>query len=138
MKTKSALEKLRYTFTFGKYKGEALRSVVLKDRSYIIWCLKTVDRFRIDEDEFIALKFIFQEIDSAFEKKVPYVIKYTDALVSAYEAYLSHEEDDCDYEEDCDYGYKSSYEEHGGAFGYDDDTINSAFEGDPSNCWNVD
>lgn len=36
------------------------------------------------------------------------------------------------------YGYESSYEKYGGYNGYDDDTIDSAFEGDPSNTWNVD
>ncbi len=32
----------------------------------------------------------------------------------------------------------SKYEEYGGAYGYDDDTINSAFDGDPENYWNID
>lgn len=39
---------------------------------------------------------------------------------------------------DSDYGYDFSYEQFGGAHGYDDQTINTAFEGDPSNYWNID
>lgn len=37
-----------------------------------------------------------------------------------------------------DDGYHSSYEIYGRYNGYDDDAINYAFEGDPSNTWNVD
>jgi hypothetical protein len=37
-----------------------------------------------------------------------------------------------------DYAYQSSYEKYGGYNGYDDDAIDYAFEGDPSNTWNVD
>lgn len=37
-----------------------------------------------------------------------------------------------------DNGYHSSYEKYGGYNGYDDDAIDYAFEGDPSNTWNVD
>jgi len=35
-----------------------------------------------------------------------------------------------------DYGH--SYEQYGGYNGWDDDTINDAFEGDPEATWNVD
>jgi len=34
--------------------------------------------------------------------------------------------------------YSPSYEKYGGAYGYDDDTIDTAFEGDPENYWNID
>ncbi|WP_163401507.1 hypothetical protein [Flavobacterium fluviatile] len=40
---------------------------------------------------------------------------------------------------DGDYEYdRRSYSEYNGAYGFDDDTINSAFEGDPENYWNID
>lgn len=42
-----------------------------------------------------------------------------------------------DFDQD-DNGYHSSYEKYGGYNGYDDDAIDYAFEGDPSNTWNVD
>jgi hypothetical protein len=38
------------------------------------------------------------------------------------------------YDED----YTPSYEKYGGYNGYDDDTIDSAFEGDPEATWNID
>lgn len=44
-----------------------------------------------------------------------------------------------DYHEYDDIDEKSfSYYLYGGAYGYDDETINTAFEGDPENQWNVD
>lgn len=53
----------------------------------------------------------------------------------------SEEDDDNDvddYDNDYDDSYGSSYEKYGGYNGYDDDTIDDAFEGDPMNTWNVD
>ena len=41
-------------------------------------------------------------------------------------------------QEDDDDEYGSSYEEYNGYNGWDDDTINDAFEGDPEATWNVD
>lgn len=44
-----------------------------------------------------------------------------------------------DYDDYDDYDdYSPSYDKYGGAYGYDDDTIDSAFEGDPENYWNID
>jgi hypothetical protein len=45
------------------------------------------------------------------------------------------------YDEDSrDYSYNnnSDYSIYGGAYGYDDNTINNAFDGDPENYWNID
>lgn len=36
------------------------------------------------------------------------------------------------------YENRGSYEEHGGYNGWDDETINTAFDGDPEATWNVD
>jgi len=49
-------------------------------------------------------------------------------------------EDEEGYEPDYDDydDYSPSYDKYGGAYGYDDDTIDSAFEGDPENYWNID
>lgn len=46
-------------------------------------------------------------------------------------------EPDYDVYDDYD-DYSPSYDKYGGAYGYDDDTIDSAFEGDPENYWNID
>lgn len=45
-------------------------------------------------------------------------------------------QDDDSYDDD-DYDY-SSTDEYGGAYGYDDDSIDNAFEGDLDNYWNID
>ena len=45
----------------------------------------------------------------------------------------SYEPDYDDYDD-----YSPSHDKYGGAYGYDDDTIDSAFEGDPENYWNID
>ncbi len=50
---------------------------------------------------------------------------------------MPNETDYYEYQDDYD-PYESIYEEYGHAYGYDDDTINSAFEGDPENYWNID
>ena len=42
-----------------------------------------------------------------------------------------------DYDDNIDYS-KACYDQYGGYNGFDDDTINSAFEGDPKATWNVD
>ncbi len=50
----------------------------------------------------------------------------------------NYEEEYEDYD-DGDYEYdRRSYSEYNGAYGFDDETINSAFEGDPENYWNID
>ena len=36
-----------------------------------------------------------------------------------------------------DYDYDYSYEKYNQAHGYDDDSIDNAFEGDPDNCWGI-
>ena len=57
-----------------------------------------------------------------------------------YDAISEHENED-DFSNSQLYGDSSGggrYEEFNGAYGFDDDTINDAFEGDPSNYWNID
>jgi tetratricopeptide (TPR) repeat protein len=56
---------------------------------------------------------------------------------------VQSDEDEEDYEQGFDDyddsdNYSPSYDKYGGAYGYDDDTIDSAFEGDPENYWNID
>jgi hypothetical protein len=46
---------------------------------------------------------------------------------------FSHDGSDNYYEKD-----NLSYDNYGGAYGFDDDTIDDAFEGDPENYWNID
>jgi len=53
-------------------------------------------------------------------------------LADKYSTWEEEQQED-DYDD-----YSPSYEKYGGAYGYDDDTIDSAFEGDPENYWNID
>ncbi len=54
---------------------------------------------------------------------------------------ISEQENEDDFSNFQLYGSSSgggSYDQFNGAYGLDDDTINDAFEGDPSNYWNID
>lgn len=72
-----------------------------------------------------------------------------EVIETAFEHHLTEEEIDNEveqsyyythdyYYDDDDDNYGSSYSKYGGYNGYDDDTIDSAFEGDPEATWNVD
>lgn len=37
-------------FTFGKYKGQTVRSVIDTDPDYVLWCHKNVNHFSISDD----------------------------------------------------------------------------------------
>lgn len=54
-------------------------------------------------------------------------------ITGVYKEYEEDYHDDFEREDN-----SKSYREHNGAYGFDDDTINSAFEGDPENYWNID
>lgn len=49
--------KMTETFTFGKFKGQTLKSVCANHGSYVGWCLENVPEFRIEpknvEDAFL-------------------------------------------------------------------------------------
>lgn len=66
-------------------------------------------------------------------------LKADENLFSVVEFEEDEEGYEPDYEDYDDYDdYSPSYDKYGGAYGYDDDTIDSAFEGDPENYWNID
>ena len=62
---------------------------------------------------------------------------YTNFNVIAYDELFDDEviESDHDY---TDYDDHRSYDKYNGAYGFDDNTIDSAFDGDPENYWNID
>lgn len=69
-----------------------------------------------------------------------YFLKIDNPLIYKKFGYFldeNFEEEFDSYDEDYDYD-RRSYSEYNGAYGFDDDTINSAFEGDPENYWNID
>ena len=61
---------------------------------------------------------------------------YDIKIVDEFEEFVVEDPEPDDIDEDGN--YRSSYSQYGGYNGYDDDTINSAFEGDPEATWNVD
>lgn len=81
------------------------------------------------------------ELDFTTEKS-----KLLNALKSNKELFLNIKntpsENDYSNQQENDYfdydDNRPSYEKYSGAYGYDDDTIDSAFEGDPENYWNID
>jgi hypothetical protein len=42
------------------------------------------------------------------------------------------------YHEEKNYDQERKFEKYNGAYGFDDETIDNAFEGDPENYWNID
>lgn len=82
-------------------------------------------------------------LEKTFAKKGKQGInEYLLSLEKAMKQNSSNQNDkvEMDYDDsyDQDDNYGSSYEKYGGYNGYDDDTIDDAFEGDPMNTWNVD
>lgn len=61
---------------------------------------------------------------------------YDIKIVDEFEEFVVEDSEPDDIDEDGN--YRSSYSQYGGYNGYDDDTINSAFEGDPEATWNID
>ena len=61
---------------------------------------------------------------------------YIEYYVTGVELPKQYDDDDSDLESDDESGYSSK--KYNGAYGYDDNTIDNAFEGDPENYWNID
>jgi len=77
-------------------------------------------------------------VSTAFENFLS-SLKADEKLFGIRELGEVEEDYEPDYDGYDDYDdYSPSYDKYGGAYGYDDDTIDSAFEGDPENYWNID
>ncbi|NJK84515.1 MAG: hypothetical protein HC912_12710 [Saprospiraceae bacterium] len=114
-------------FTFGKFEGKTVREVLDVQHSYIDWCAINLDHFYISDEVIDEIKEIVPDFSISEEGKSKLSEKYGDWENNQE----NHSRDDYD-------DYRPSYEKYGGAYGYDDDTIDSAFEGDPENYWNID
>jgi len=114
-------------FTFGKFEGKTVREVLELKPTYLDWCAINLDHFYITEETITEIKEIKPDFTITEEGKQKLEDKY-----SSWE----NEQQQDDYDDYDD--YSPSYEKYGGAYGYDDDTIDSAFEGDPENYWNID
>jgi hypothetical protein len=117
--------KLDTEFTFGKYSGKTIREVIEIQPDYIDWCAINLEHFYIVDEIITEVKAIIPSFAISEEGQ--------SKLTEKYETWESQQENNDDNDD-----YSSSYEKYGGAYGYDDDTIDSAFEGDPENYWNID
>ena len=61
----------RRTFTFGKYKGEAVVSVIEKDPDYVLWAVRNIDFFDLQGEEYLRLSGAFYEKRQRMEKEIP-------------------------------------------------------------------
>jgi hypothetical protein len=52
--------KLDDSVKFGKYKGYDLKTLIEKDSKYVIWCLKNIDWFEVDEEADAYLGEVFE------------------------------------------------------------------------------
>ncbi|MCO7113114.1 hypothetical protein NIB75_12570 [Bacteroides uniformis] len=37
--------------TFGKYKGQEIKYIILTDIGYIVWCFENIGRFKLTDEE---------------------------------------------------------------------------------------
>ena len=114
-------------FTFGKYEGKTVKEVLELQTTYLDWCAINLDHFYISDETIAEIKEIKPDFKITEDGKQKLADKYL------FWANEQQHDDYADYDD-----YSPSYEKYGGAYGYDDDTIDSAFEGDPENYWNID
>lgn len=114
-------------FNFGKYEGKTVKEIIEIQPAYLDWCAINLDHFYISDEIIEEIKVIKPDFTITEEGKQKLADKY-----SNWES--EQQQDDYDDYDD----YSPSYEKYGGAYGYDDDTIDNAFEGDPENYWNID
>jgi hypothetical protein len=115
-------------FTFGKYDGKTVKEILEIQPAYLDWCAINLDHFYISDEIIAEVKAIIPSFVISDEGQ--------SKLTEKYETWESQQQDNDDNDDYDD--YSPSYEKYGGAYGYDDDTIDSAFEGDPENYWNID
>jgi len=124
--------RLKTTIEFGKYNQKTLADVLSIDKPYIEWCLINLDHFCFDA--FLVSDLYTNNVN--FSLSIEALTALSKKLVPSNNSSINSldEDDNDDYEED----YGSSGEKYGWYNGFSDDVIDDAFEGDPSNTWNVD
>ncbi len=154
----------KYTkLDFGMYKGYDLGIVYVFDPFYINWCIVNLNWFHISDLHELR-HFGVMKVDSKYlelQRRVGDV-----SMVEGIDEYDTFKEmiskvhlgnhlfpfkrevvihnfeklkfDNTNHIERNDYEHRGSYEEYGGYNGWDDETINTAFDGDPEATWNVD
>ena len=128
--TKYKFYKLETTFAFGKHEGKTLLQVCISDEKYVDWCLINLEHFNISDETISFLKILNIELNlssEADQRRYEKCDEWNERL-EARGNYEANEQDD----------YGTSSEKYNGYNGWNDDTIDDAFEGDPENTWNVD
>ena len=117
------LEKLHLNFIKNKdgNKTNILRHWENDERFAVILEKKLVEKIKINNDI---------ELSIFSEYKLANLGYYTNFRIEEFE----EPRDNRPHYEDS----IRSYETYNGAYGYDDETIESAFDGDPENAWNID
>jgi hypothetical protein len=146
---------------FGMYRGYVLGIVYVFDPSYIDWCINNINGFHIsDLDKLKDFGVINENIDWHYRligdpELIPGIDtfdtfkKLTESTLLGDKKYIFSEKSLIKNKENSNYINQdlkdnnhtydeSSYHKYGEYNGYDDDTIDSAFDGDPTNTWNVD
>ena len=62
------------TITFGKYKGKAIKELILTHLGYIMWCLSNMAGFKLTEDEqqlydMMAIAVLKSEVKTSYPKE---------------------------------------------------------------------
>lgn len=123
--------RLNTVVEFGKYKGQTLDSIMQKNASYIVWCIKNLEHFAVETNVISLLKEMSVITDDiAMENQE----KIDDYLESIQER--SHKPA-------YDYYEREHYEEFAGTYaqdvaGYSDEDIWDIFDGEPDAYWNID
>ena len=116
--------------TFGKHKGKSIQEIVSIDNGYINWCILKLEHFYINNENINKLKQIHPSFNlSDNEKKI---------LSSKSKLMEIVKQNTNNYNEENTNNQKNSYKKYNNAYGFDDNTIDNAFEGDPENYWNID
>lgn len=113
-------------FTFGKHQGKTVREVVDQHPSYLNWCIIHLDHFYISDDSIPELT----NLGESFSEEALMKLSEKKSLWEAQNHTRYNRSDDSES--------SRSYDEYGGAYDFDDDTINTAFDGDPEAYWNID
>ncbi len=140
---------------FGRYEGEDIYSVLVVDFDYLLYCCHYLPNFVIDSEEVDELEFVLPDVKIKMLRDKKQVLSEEELLTRLGITDWKNEFGEHDYipdevyeklndnniESNNDFFFDDdhkSYSKYNGYNGWDDDTIDSAFEGDPMNTWNVD
>lgn len=150
---------------FGMYDGYELGIVYVFDPFYINWCIINIEWFHISDlhelrhfgvmnvdekfletqrrlgdagmvdgiDEFNTFQEMLSKVNLG-----NHLFPFKNEVVNYNFEKLTLENNEIQNDDSGNYENRGSYEEFGGYNGWDDDTINTAFDGDPEATWNVD